>query len=136
MIKLIAGEKGSGKTKKMIDMANEMVESTLGNVVFVDVNNKNMYNLKHDIRFVNIKEYNVNDMENLMSFISGIMCRDHDIDSIFIDGLLKLKSIEMNDILDNIDNIKSLSEKFDTNFVISLSCNEDNLPESLKELAS
>ena len=135
MIKLIAGEKGSGKTKKMIDMANEMVESTLGNVVFIDVNNKNMYNLKHDIRFVNIKEYKVDDMENFMSFISGIMCRDHDIDSIFIDGILKLKSIEMNNIIDNMDNMKFLSEKFNTQFVISLSCNDDNLPEALKELA-
>ncbi|MCT4595996.1 MAG: twitching motility protein PilT [Anaeromicrobium sp.] len=134
MIKLIAGEKGSGKTKKMIDMANEMVENTLGNVVFIDVNNKNMYNLKHHIRFVNIKEYDINDIKNLVSFISGIMCRDHDIDSIFIDGLLKIKSIEMDNILDNMDNIKSLSEKFKTNFVLSLSCNENDLPESLKEL--
>jgi hypothetical protein len=62
------------------------------------------------------------------------MCRDHDIDSIFIDGLLKIKSIEMDNILDNMDNIKSLSEKFKTNFVLSLSCNENDLPESLKEL--
>ena len=36
MIELIVGGKGSGKTKKMVDMINESVKTTHGNIVCVE----------------------------------------------------------------------------------------------------
>ena len=39
MIKIIAGNKGSGKTKRLIDMTNETAKTTSGNVVFLDKDN-------------------------------------------------------------------------------------------------
>ena len=35
MIKLIVGNKGSGKTKRLIDMVNDAVKTSKGNVVCV-----------------------------------------------------------------------------------------------------
>ena len=38
MIQIIAGKKGSGKTKRLIDMTNNAVKTSSGNVVFLDKN--------------------------------------------------------------------------------------------------
>ena len=36
MIQIIAGKKGSGKTKRIIDMTNEKVKDSQHDVVFID----------------------------------------------------------------------------------------------------
>ena len=36
MIQIIAGNKGSGKTKRLIDMTNDTAKTAAGNVVFLD----------------------------------------------------------------------------------------------------
>ena len=36
MVKLIIGRKGSGKTKKMIDMANDYVRDSKGSTIFIN----------------------------------------------------------------------------------------------------
>ena len=59
MINVICGKKGSGKTKKIIDSANENVQKSKGSVVFVDDNNRYMYDLHRDIRFVDTSAYNI-----------------------------------------------------------------------------
>ena len=36
MIRVILGDKGSGKTKRLIDMTNEALKSEHGNILFID----------------------------------------------------------------------------------------------------
>ena len=57
MIQVIAGNKGSGKTKRLIDIANDALKSEHGLVVFVDDDKRYMYDLRHEIRFVDAGEY-------------------------------------------------------------------------------
>ena len=45
MIQILAGEKGQGKTKRLIAMANEASKTIDGNVVFIDDDNRHMYDL-------------------------------------------------------------------------------------------
>ena len=52
MVKILAGEKGEGKTKRMIDMANAAGKEAKGNIVFVDDDNSHMYDLHYSVRFV------------------------------------------------------------------------------------
>ena len=47
MVKLLLGHKGSGKTKQMIDLANESVESSKGSVIFINKNHRLMYDLRY-----------------------------------------------------------------------------------------
>jgi ABC-type proline/glycine betaine transport system ATPase subunit len=37
MVKLLVGHKGSGKTKQMINLANEWIEKADGSIVFINV---------------------------------------------------------------------------------------------------
>ena len=40
MIRVIMGDKGSGKTKRLIDMTNEALKSEHGNIIFIDDDNE------------------------------------------------------------------------------------------------
>ncbi|QZY53756.1 twitching motility protein PilT [Crassaminicella profunda] len=132
MVKLITGGKGTGKTKKMIEMANNLIDTEEGNIVFVDDNKRSMYDLKHKVRFISLDEYPVKNIDSFLGFLCGIISRDHDIETIFIDGLLKMKNIELNHLIPFTKEIKDLSEKFEINFVMSISCDLDKLPEELR----
>lgn len=90
MIRLIYGKKGSGKSKKLLDMANAEVDTSSGNIVYIDDNNRCMYDLKHEIRFINTADYNIDNADKLYGFICGILSGNFDISSIYIDGLKKL----------------------------------------------
>ena len=87
MIQILAGEKGQGKTKKLIDMANEASKTVDGNVVFIDDDSRHMYDLHYGIRFVETSKYKICSYEVLIGFIYGILSQNGDIQKVFIDGL-------------------------------------------------
>ncbi len=90
MIKLIYGKKGSGKSKQLLDMANAEALGAEGNIIYIDDNNRCMYDLKHEIRFINISEYKIKSVDNFYGFVCGLLSGDFDISSIYIDGLKKI----------------------------------------------
>ena len=57
MIQLIFGEKGSGKTKRILEIANQTAEQAKGSIVFIDEDDRYMYDLNLSIRFINATEY-------------------------------------------------------------------------------
>ena len=86
MIQILAGEKGEGKTKRLIEMANDAGKSSKGHVVFIDDDNRHMYDLHYNIRFVKTN-FVMNDQKIFFGFICGILSQDNDIEQIYIDGL-------------------------------------------------
>ena len=129
MIHVIYGKKGSGKSKKLLDMANAEVEKTAGNIVYLDDNNRCMYDLKHEIRFINTSDYSIDNTDKLYGFVCGILSRDFDISTVYIDGLKKIVGKEEN--LEKL--IKKLDKVFDgINAYIVISGSED-VPEYLKK---
>ncbi len=133
MVKLITGGKGTGKTKKMIDMANQVLNNGKGNVVFLDDDNRHMYDLKHAIRFISLHEYPVNDERSFLGFLCGVIAEDHDIEVIFIDGLLKIANVTMDEVAKIMSQIETLSRNHNIDFIVSLHCESSNLPLALKE---
>ena len=90
MIRLIYGKKGSGKSKKLLDMANAEVAKATGNLVYLDDDNRCMYDLQHEIRFINTSDYGIDNIDKLYGFVCGTLSGDFDISAIFIDGLKKM----------------------------------------------
>lgn len=128
MIQLIYGKKGTGKSKKLIDMANAEVEKTHGNIVYIDDNKRCMYDLKHQIRFINLNDYNIDSPDTLYGFICGILSRDFDISSVYVDGLKKIvnyKSEELKTLLTRLDKV---FDDIDAYIVVS---GDDDMPEYL-----
>ena len=133
MVRLVVGEKGTGKTKRMIEMANDLADTAHGSIIFVDKNRKSMYNLKYSIRLVSLEEYPVKDTKSFIGFLCGMLASDHDIETIFIDRLLSLTDLELEGLTAMIEEIERLGEIHDVEFIVSVSCAESELPEALKQ---
>lgn len=133
MVKLVTGGKGTGKSKRMIEMANELSTGSKGNLVFIDDDRRPMYDLNHIIRFICMEDYTVDGEKEFLGFLRGIIANDHDIEAIYIDGLLKILGLSADSLKDFMDGINKLSQKFEIDFIISISCEDDKLPKELKE---
>lgn len=128
MVKLLVGRKGTGKTKKMIDTANDTVEKSKGSVIFINKNHRLMFDLKHKIRVVCMEDYpHITNSDEYIGFIYGIISSNHDIDVIFIDGILKHADVSLGNLPEFIDRIKKMSSYFDIDFVVSLSASKEEL---------
>ena len=134
MIQLIAGAQGQGKTKKLLQMANDSVKQTDGRVVFIDKNNRHMYTLHYDIRLVEMNNLVLDNYGEFIGCLYGILAMDSDIKEIFVDGLTYLiKNISNVDLVGLIEKLKELNKSHGVNFVSSMNCNPDELPEEIKE---
>ncbi|MDO4489365.1 MAG: twitching motility protein PilT [Eubacteriales bacterium] len=136
MVELIVGGKGKGKTKVLLDRAAEAVKTATGNVVYVDKSKQHMYELSNKIRLVDVTEYPIAGEDGFLSFLSGIIASDHDLEYVLLDSFLKVTGLECKDITSAITTIKKLSDKFGVNFVVSISMDKEELPEVAKELVS
>lgn len=133
MISIIASGKGTGKTKRIIEMANSDMEKISGNIVYIDDDNRHMYDLKHDVRFVNLEEFPVQSMEEFVGFIYGIIANNYDIQRIYIDGLFNIMGKEIKPMEIFIEKIVWLSTKFEIDFIMTMSCDPNLLPERIKK---
>ena len=133
MIRIIYGKKGSGKTKKIIDAANEAVKVSTGELVFIDDENRYMYDLRHEIRFVNATEYDVSSPETFMGFICGILAGNYDMKQLFIDGFLRLVKSDMADLEAFFVKLEEITHRHGVDVVISASAKDDEVPEFLKK---
>ena len=133
MIRIIYGKKGSGKTKKIIDAANEAVKSSTGELVFIDDDNRYMYDLRHEIRFVNATEYDVSSPDTFMGFICGILAGNYDMKQLFIDGFLRLVKSEMADLEPFFVKLEDITHRHGVDVVISASAKDDTVTEFLKK---
>ena len=135
MIDIIAGSKGKGKTKVLIQRANDDIKSTHGTIVYLDKNNKHMYELSNKIRLIVVTEYGIEDTDMFLGFIAGIISQDHDLDVIYLDSFLTIAFVQDN-LEYALDKLEKISKKFDVNFVISISLDKKDLPEKLQPLVS
>jgi hypothetical protein len=133
MVSIIAGEKGKGKTKILLEKANEAVSKANGSVIYLDKSSKHMYELNNKIRLINVSEFPIMSADGFIGFLSGLISSDHDIEAIFLDSFLKLAVLEGSDITSAIDRIETLGEKYGITFVISVSADASNLPENAKK---
>ena len=89
MIQVIMGLKGSGKTKKLIELIHGALAQTSGDVVCIEYGKKLTYDVNYKVRLVDSKEYAINNVEMLKGFLSGLHAGNFDITHVFIDNLYK-----------------------------------------------
>ena len=133
MVQIIAGGKGKGKTKHLLDKANATIKEAQGSIVYLDKSSKHMYELSNKIRLINVKGFDIKDSSGFVGFICGIISQDHDLEMMFLDSFLKLASLEGEDISQTISSLKKIGEKYHVTFVISVSLDAHQLPEELRD---
>lgn len=133
MIQVIHGKKGSGKTKRILDMANAAIKEHKGDVIFVDDDNRYMFDLRHEVRFVNAGEYGCDSPEMFFGFLCGMLAQNFDISVIFVDAFLKLVKTQVNDLGAFFARLEALSEKHNVTFILSVSCDDAVAPDFIRK---
>lgn len=134
MVSLICGHNGTGKTRKMVEMANREVDNIKGKMVFIEANNKHIHDLNYNVRYVNTKEYGIINEDQFHGFVCGMLATDYDIEKVFIDGLYKITKVmdeEKTKLI--IDKLEQLEAKFEVKFILSLNFDLEDIPESMRD---
>ncbi len=132
MVQIIAGEKGKGKTKILLDKVNSDVTTSKGTIVYLDKSNKHMYELSNKVRLINVNDYCIECASEFVGFICGIISQDHDLEKVYLDSFLKIACLASDEIDRVIEKIDMVSNKFGVDVVISLSANAETLSEVVK----
>lgn len=132
MVQLIVGEKGKGKTKQLLEKVNTEVKNVSGNIVYLDKSTKHMFELNNKVRLIDVSDYAFENSAEFVGFVSGIISQDHDLQQMYFDSFLKISKLEGSSITDVVNRLEGISEKFSVDFILSVSCDESELDESLK----
>jgi len=130
MIKVICGRKGSGKTKKMIEMVNAACTTSTGSVVCIEQGMQLTYDISYRCRLIAANEYNIKGYDAFYGFFAGILAGNYDIADVFIDGILKIGNHDLIGLADMLKKLEPLVK--DIHVVITVSADEDEIPDSIK----
>ena len=133
MVQIIAGKKGKGKTKHLLEKANAAIKTAHGTIVYLDKSSKHMYELNNRIRLINVNEYPITSSESFVGFVCGIISQDHDLEAMYLDSFLKLSCLEGEDISETISTLEKIGEKSHVTFILSVSLDADELPENARK---
>ena len=129
MVNLITGPKGTGKTQQMIELANEKVKTSNGNVVFIKKSHRNTTTLDFGVRAICMEDYpDILTMDEFIGFLYGMVAGNHDIDTIFIDGALKQADITLNSLPDFLQKLDKISATNNIEFFVSVSASKEDIP--------
>lgn len=134
MIKLLYGVKGSGKTGKIIELANKTAENCAGEAVFLTDSEKCVHRLNYNVRLINVTEYEIGTVLGLSGFIRGIIAGNHDVSDIFIDGIHRMTNTNVNELRELFDSLSRYADKYNLNIVCTVSTGE--LPDFMQEYLS
>jgi ABC-type uncharacterized transport system ATPase subunit len=135
MITLILGRKGSGKTKRLIDMCNAATAESKGSVVFIEKDSSLTYDISRQARLAVAEDYQISGYDAFYGFIAGMCASNYDITDIFVDSTIKIGGDNREELATFIERLGALSKKADTNVVLSVSADKEDIPERIAEFA-
>ena len=133
MIKIICGPKGSGKTKRIIDTANNAVSIAKGHLIFITDTKRYMYDLKRDVRFIDVTDYSVAGEDALCGFIKGVIAGSYDNEYIFVDGVARIAGKPVQEMAQLFYMLEKVADNRSLSMYITCSCSEEELPEFAKK---
>ena len=133
MVQIIMGLKGSGKTKKLVDMVRAAVNEETGDVVCIEKERKLTFDIPYQARLIEAGSYDVGNYEFLKGLICGVHAGNYDITHFFIDNFYKLvndKSVEA------LESFLAWLDKFSAaeniSFVISVSADPATVSDEVR----
>ena len=133
MINIIMGKKGTGKTKYLVDHVNTAVKDEQGTLVFISKDNRLMYDLKSNVRYIITEEFSIDNYDMFYGFISGIIANNFDTSNIFIDSIWKIVAEGEEEFDKFIAAVEKLESKWNINFTIAISAERELAPEYIKK---
>ena len=137
MIQVFCAKRGSGKSKKLIEMANEGSINSKGDVVYIDDDSRRMMQLNKKIRFVDTEELDIGDCDSFYGLLCGVVSQNYDVENIYIDALSNIINKNIAESITLFKKIKEFSQRFNVNLFINLNCEcLEELPDFIKSYAA
>ncbi len=133
MIRIMMGEKGSGKTGALIQMANDALDTEKGKVVCINKGNRFTFDLKHPVRLIDTEQFEIKNLDIFLGFIEGVIAHDFDVTHIFIDSVLKCAKGTLEDMDKFLSRIEAISEKFNIDFTMTVSASAKDASDAVKQ---
>ena len=133
MVELIVGKEGKGKTKQLLERVNSEIKTASGNIVFIDRNDKHMFELNNKVRLVNVAEYDFTNSSEFLGFVCGILSQDHDIEQMYIDAVLKVAKTDKSELTSVVKRLAVIGNKFNVKFTASVTLDASDIDEEIRE---
>ncbi len=136
MVNIILGLKGSGKTKKLVDLVRDAVNQETGDVVVIERERKLTFDIPYQARLIDAGSYDIGSYEFLKGIICGVHAGNYDITHFFIDNFYKLvndKSVEALEAF--LAWLDKFSEQEKISFIISISADPDTVSDKVRAYA-
>lgn len=128
MIKIIYGPKGSGKTKQLIDLANSEAATSAGESVFISDTTRYMFDLKRDVRFIDLTEFNIAGEDAFCGFIKGVIAANRDNEYLYIDGASRITGKPLSEMAGFFYMLEKVSDRLNLKITIVCSATREELP--------
>jgi ABC-type proline/glycine betaine transport system ATPase subunit len=129
MIQVLTGEKGSGKTKRLISLANDVVSESKGHVVYISNNSEGIFELRSSIRLIDISQFPISCVDSFIGFVYGVFSEDYDIETMFIDNVLSIINDDSEALSKFLSSIRKISQEYGVKFVLGVKGSRERLPE-------
>lgn len=116
-----------------MDKVNSEVKDISGSIVYLDKSTKHMYELNNKVRLIDVSRYMIENADEFLGFVCGIISQDHDLEQMYFDSFLKIAVLEGKDISAVIEKLDKMSDFFQVDFILSVSMDESELPETVKD---
>ena len=137
MLKVIIGNKGSGKTAQLVDGMNRQVLSEGSNVVCIERGHRLVHQVRHEVRLIDVDDYPVKGYQGLLGLISGICAKDYDVSDVYIDSIFKVTLDDnMETLAAFLPELEEFSRANNISFTIILSADPDTVPASIRHYHS
>ena len=133
MVQLVVGKEGKGKTKHLLDKVNEEIKKVAGNIVYLDRSTKHMFELNNKVRLINVQDYDFENSSEFIGFIYGIISQDHDMQQMYIDGIMKVAKLDKSDIKSMVKKLENISTTFNFDLFVSISADVNELEEEIRK---
>ena len=133
MVELIVGKEGKGKTKQLLERVNTEIKTASGNIVFLDRNDKHMFELNNKVRLINVSEYEFTNSSEFIGFVCGILSQDHDIEQMYIDAVLKVAKTDKTELTAVVKRLAVIGQKFNVKFTASVTLDASELDDEIRE---
>lgn len=134
MIQIFCSKRGAGKSKKLIELANERTLISKGDSVYIDDDARRMRQLNRKIRFIDTNELEVVDTNSFYGLLCGIVSQNYDVENVYIDALSNIINRNIPESINLFKKLKEFSQRYNLNIFINLNCEcIDDLPDFIKE---
>jgi hypothetical protein len=133
MVTVIAGLKGYGKTKQLIELCNTASGQSAGAVICIERGQKLRHDIKRSARLIDTVPYDIRSYQVLRGFITGLYAGNYDITDIFIDSLFKVSNNSGTQECEKfLDWCEGFGKENGISFLITISIAENEITEGMR----